>query len=58
MGQDSGTVCETVEGNAGVWVAYYLDKSACVPFATELDALRFAVDRSMSVRFVRFGETV
>lgn len=39
----------------GVWVAYFTDRSAVVPFASELEALRFAVTRSMDVAFVPYG---
>lgn len=41
---------------AGVWVAYYADGSGFVMFATEVEALRHAVDNGMMVRFARFGD--
>lgn len=44
------------ESEDGVWLAYYSDSSAVVPFASELEALRHAISYSMSVRFVRFGD--
>ena len=39
----------------GVWVTYYSDRSAVVVFATELEALRHAVELSMQVEFRQFG---
>lgn len=45
------------EQPGGVWMAYWSDNSgAPVPFATELDALRYAIDRMMHVRFAPFGD--
>ena len=41
---------------AGCWLASYGDWSAAAVFDQEIDALRFAVSRSMTVRFVRWGE--
>lgn len=46
------------EKPAGVWVAYNGDGSACVPFAEEIEAYRYAAPMNMSVRFVPFGEQV
>lgn len=44
---------------AGAWVAYYSDGSGSPSvFAEELDALRHAYDRSMTVTFVLWGESV
>jgi hypothetical protein len=40
----------------GVWVAFNWGGSAFVPFATELDALRYASSYSMTVRFAQFGD--
>lgn len=40
----------------GVWLAYYSDGSGCVPFATEIEALRHALPYSMAVKFVRYGD--
>lgn len=40
----------------GVWIAYYSDRSAVAVFATEIDALRHAVERRMEVRFQEWGE--
>lgn len=40
----------------GVWVAYNYDGSAFVPFATELEALRYAADFHMPVKFVALGD--
>lgn len=41
---------------AGVWVAFYYDGSAFVPFATEIEAYRHANSYSMQVKFVRYGD--
>jgi hypothetical protein len=46
---------EVTPNREGVWVAMYSDRSSFVPFATELDALRFAVGNGMSVVFCHFG---
>ena len=43
---------------SGVWIAYYSDRSGVVPFGSEIEALRYAVDKSMTVRRVPFGEDV
>lgn len=39
----------------GVWVAYHADWSAVVLFATEVKALRYAVENSMQVKFMEYG---
>lgn len=39
----------------GVWVVYYSDRSGAWVFATEVEALRVAVDKSASCQHVRFG---
>jgi hypothetical protein len=44
-----------VRPEPGVWAAYYPDDSAVAVFATEIDALRAAVDRSMAVVFWPYG---
>lgn len=41
-----------------VWIAYYPDYSAIVPFADEKDALRHAVRHSMEVIPVPYGISV
>lgn len=41
---------------AGVWMAYYPGEVSCVPFATEVEALRHAVAYSMHVRYAEFGD--
>jgi hypothetical protein len=41
---------------AGVWCAYYSDWSGMAVFDDELAALRYAVERSMSVKHVLFGQ--
>ena len=41
---------------AGVWVAYFRDRSSIVPFWKEIDALRYAVEYGMNVRWAQFGE--
>lgn len=41
---------------SGYWLAYHGDWSGFVACATEIEALRYAVDYSMSVAFVRWGE--
>lgn len=43
---------------AGVWFAIDEDGGLPVPFATEIDALRHAVDYRMKVRFIPYGEVV
>lgn len=42
----------------GVWIAYYPDGSSVVPFATEIEALRYAVEHKMEARKVLWGEPV
>ena len=42
----------------GAWVAYYSDMSDVVVFATELEALRYAVAHSMEVVWVRSGQAL
>lgn len=42
----------------GAWIAYYSDMSAVAVFVTEIEALRHAVDGSMSVIWVRSGQTI
>lgn len=39
----------------GVWVARYFDGSGIVAFPTEVQALRYAVERQMEVAFVAWG---
>ena len=48
----------TVPDRSGVWVAYFHDRSAVVMFGTEIDALRYALDQHMNVKFMQFGETL
>jgi hypothetical protein len=40
----------------GVWVAFNWDGSAFVPFASELEAYRYASGLMMNVRFARYGD--
>jgi hypothetical protein len=40
----------------GVWLAYHGDWSGWVVFAAEIEALRHAVDHSMRVKFLKYGE--
>lgn len=40
----------------GAWVAYYLDYSEMVPFATEVEALRHAVANGMQVLCLAYGK--
>ncbi|MCP9947228.1 hypothetical protein [Actinomadura madurae] len=40
----------------GVWVARYADGSSICPFGEEIDALRHAVDHTMEVAFIPWGE--
>lgn len=42
----------------GVWVAYYSDWSGAAIFASEIEALRHAVNMSMSVKFVEWGSDI
>jgi hypothetical protein len=39
----------------GVWLAYYSDWSGMAVFATEIEALRYAVEKSMIVSPVVYG---
>lgn len=45
-------------GPEGVWVGHYSDGSAVVPFATEVECLRWAVENCASVAFVPYGVSV
>lgn len=48
---------ESVEDAAdGCWAAYYSDRSGVAIFATEIEALRYAVTNSMQVCFWEFGQ--
>lgn len=40
-----------------VWMAYYSDWSSFALFATEIEALRYAVEKSMHVRELRLPAT-
>lgn len=40
----------------GFWLAYYSDWSGIAAFPTEIEALRHAVDKSMTVMFCEWGE--
>jgi hypothetical protein len=40
----------------GFWIARHGDGTGIVPFLTEIEALRYAVENTMKVEFVRFGE--
>jgi hypothetical protein len=42
----------------GVWIAYYFDKSAVVPLASKVEAMRYGVEHHAEVKFVRWGEGV
>jgi hypothetical protein len=46
----------TLKAGGGVWVAYYHDGSGFVVFSTEIEALRYALANSMTVRYARFGD--
>lgn len=46
----------TDEASAGVWIARHSDWSGIAVFATEIEALRYAVDHSMQVAFMTWGE--
>lgn len=39
----------------GAWLAYYADQSGMAIFASEVEALRYAVEHSMQVTFWQFG---
>ncbi len=43
------------DSERGVWAAYYSDMSGVRIFATEIEALRHAVENTMSVKFWEFG---
>lgn len=48
---------DRLEGDrGGVWVAYHSDWSGVGVFATELEALRYASSRTMTVEFCQWGE--
>ena len=40
----------------GVWVAYWRTGNVAIPFATEIEALRYALENAMSVSFVKWCE--
>ena len=42
----------------GAWVAYHGDFSGFVIFDKEIEALRYAVENSMMVAFIPFGQDV
>jgi hypothetical protein len=46
----------TTPEQGGCWVAYYHDRSAVSVFGSEIEALRHAVERQMTVRFQPWGE--
>jgi hypothetical protein len=47
----------TPPGRAGgVWIAYHSDGSGLVVFASELEALRYALPSGMQVKFALFGD--
>jgi len=52
---NTGNGLTPVEEPRGVWVAYYSDRSELAIYATEIDALRRAVDSSMAVAFWEFA---
>lgn len=39
-----------------VWVAYYSDWSGIAVFSTEIEALRYAVERGMQVKGLESGD--
>jgi len=43
---------------AGAWITYYPDYSGMALFCDELNALRYAMEHSMQVKFVRHGEEI
>lgn len=49
-------MAELTDDGAGCWVAYYSDWSGVAVFPTEIEALRYAVSRSMLVEFKPWGE--
>lgn len=44
------------ETSSGVWVVYYGDFSAVAVFATEIEALRHAVENQMTVKRIGWGD--
>jgi hypothetical protein len=42
----------------GVWIAAYGNGEGAVPFGTEIEALRHAVEFTKKVKFVPYGETI
>jgi hypothetical protein len=55
---NTGNGLTRVEEPDGVWIAYYTDMSDVVPFLSEIDCLRHAVDTSMDVVFVKSGTSL
>jgi hypothetical protein len=56
MGEKEGHHAENVANEPwGVWLAYYNDWSGMAVFATEVEALRYAVQKGMAVAFAKFG---
>ena len=42
----------------GVWMCFHWDRSSCVPFATEIEALRYACEKKTEVKYVEYGHEV
>ena len=42
----------------GVWMCFHWDRSCCIPFATEIEALRYACENKTEVRYVEYGHEV
>lgn len=46
----------TENAKPGFWLVYYSDWSGIAVFDTEIDALRYAVEKQMQVEFRQWGE--
>ena len=49
---------DPTEREGGVWLAYNYDGSNVAPFATEIEALRYALGYSMQVIWCPYGSTL
>lgn len=52
--KDDGVKCAP----PGVWMCFHWGRSSCVPFATEIEALRYACENKTEVKYVEYGHEV
>ena len=52
----TGTSTVSTATPTGAWIAYHGDMSSFLVFGREVDALRHAVEHSMDVRYVKWGD--